>query len=128
MWLGTSVAQRAGLLVELAALFDADRFRSSDLDVVDVLAIPQRLEQAVGKAQRHDVLDRLLAEEVVHSIDLLLLQRLQDRGVERLGRGQVMPEQALDDDAPPLFALFLDHVRRRRGGHDDAEEAGATAR
>jgi hypothetical protein len=50
-----------------------------------MLAIPQRLEQAVGKAQRHDVLDRLLAEEMVHSIDLMLLQRLQDRGVERLG-------------------------------------------
>ena len=125
---GHHVAQRAGLLVELAAPFDADRLRSGDLDVVDVLAIPQRLEQAVGKAQRHDVLDRLLAEEMVHSIDLMLLQRLQDRGVERLGRGQVMPERLLDDDAPPLSVLFRDHVRRAEGGHDDAEEAVARRR
>ena len=82
-----------------------------------MLSIPQWFEQAVGKAQRHDVLDRLLAEEMVHSIDLMLLQRLQDRGVERLGRGQVMPERLLDDDAPPLTALFPDLVRRPAGGH-----------
>ena len=34
-----------------------------------------------------------------------------------------MPERLLDDDAPPLSVLFLDHVRRPEGGHDDAEEA-----
>ena len=105
-WLGTMSRSAPVALVELAAPLDADRLRSGDLDVVDVLAIPQRLEQAVGKAQRHDVLDRLLAEEMVHPIDLMLLQRLQDRGVERLGRGQVMAERLLDDDPPPLSVLL----------------------
>ena len=51
------VAQRAGLLVEPAALLDADRLGGGDLHMVDVIAIPDRLEKAVGKAQRHDVLD-----------------------------------------------------------------------
>ncbi len=79
MWLGTMSRSAPVVLVELAAPLDADRLGRGDLDVVDVLAIPQRLEQAAGKAQRHDVLDRLLAEEMVHPIDLMLLQRLQDR-------------------------------------------------
>ena len=120
---GHHVAQRAGRLIELAAPLDADRLRRGDLDMVDVLAIPQRLEQAVGEAQRHDVLDRLLAEEMVHSVDLMLLQRLQDLGIERLGRRQVVPERLLDDDAPPLPVLFRDHGRSAQGGHDDTEEA-----
>ena len=80
------VAQRAGLLVELAAMLDADGLRHRDLDVVDLLSVPQRLEQAVGEAQRHNVLDRFLAEEMVDPIDLMLLQRFQDLGIERFGR------------------------------------------
>jgi hypothetical protein len=31
--------------------------------MVDVVAIPDRLEHAVGEAQHHDVLDRFLAED-----------------------------------------------------------------
>ena len=120
---GHHVAQRAGLLVELAAPLDADGLRRGDLDMVDVLAVPQRLEQAVGEAQRHDVLHRFLAEEMVHPVDLMLLQRLQDLGIERLGRWQIMPERLLDHDPAPLAVLFRHHVRRPQARHDDAEEA-----
>ena len=35
------VAQRAGLLVELAAVLDADGLRNSDLNVLDLLPVPQ---------------------------------------------------------------------------------------
>ena len=38
---------------------------------------------AVGEAERHDVLDRFLAEEMVDPEDLVLLQRPQDCGVQR---------------------------------------------
>ena len=70
---GHHVAQRPSLLVELAAVLDAYGLRHGDLDMVDLLPIPQRLEQTVGKAQRHDVLDRFLAEEMVDPVDLMLL-------------------------------------------------------
>ena len=64
------VAQRPGRLVEIGAPLDPDRLGDRDLHMVDVVAVPQRLEDAVGEAQHHDVLDRLLAEEMVHPIDL----------------------------------------------------------
>ena len=41
-----------------------------------MVAVPDRLEQAVGEPQREDVLRRLLAEEVVDAEDLLLVEDL----------------------------------------------------
>ena len=64
--------KRAGRVVELAAPLDADRLGHGDLHVVDVIAVPQRLEDAVGEPEHHDVLDRLLAEIMVDAIDLAL--------------------------------------------------------
>ena len=39
--------------------------------MVDMVAVPERLEDAVGEAQHQDVLDRFLAEEVIDPIDLV---------------------------------------------------------
>ncbi len=77
--------------------------------MVDMVAIPQRLEQAIGEAQNHDVLDRLLTQEMIHAIDLAFRQHLQHLGVQCLGRIQVMAEGLLDHDASPAPALLLRH-------------------
>ena len=45
------VAEDAGFLVEPAAALVADRFGHRDLHVVDVLAVPDRLEEAVAEAE-----------------------------------------------------------------------------
>ena len=66
------VAQRAGRVVEPSPPLDRDRLCHGDLHVVDVVAVPDRLEQAVGEPHDHDVLDRLLAQIVVHAEDLVL--------------------------------------------------------
>ena len=70
------VAQRAGLVVEAAAMADAELFIDRDLDVVDMVAVPDRLEHAVGEAQHQDVLHRLLAEVVIDPVDLVLIDEL----------------------------------------------------
>ena len=64
-----------GLLVEAAAHLDRERLRDVDLDVVDVVAVPDRLEHAVGEAQRQQVLDRLAAEVVVDAEDAAARRR-----------------------------------------------------
>ena len=86
-------------------------------------AVPDRLEEAIGKAQRHDVLHRLLAEEMVDPIDLMLLQRLQDLGIERLGRGQVVAERLLDHHPSPLPVFFRHQARGAEPRDRRAEEA-----
>ena len=115
------VAQRAGRVVELAAPLDADALRNGDLHMVDVIAVPQRLEDAVGEPQHHDVLDRLLSEIMVDAIDLALGEHAQDFAVERLRRGQIGAERLFDDDAPPMPVLLADEAGFAELLHDGGE-------
>ncbi len=96
------VAERAGRLVERRPHLEAERLRHVDLDVVDEVAVPDRLEQAVGEAERQDVLRRLLAEEVVDAEDLLLAEHLVQARVELARRLEVGAERLLHDDPRPL--------------------------
>src|SRR6516164_8500264 len=108
---GDHVAECAGALVKLAAPLDSDDLGGRDLHMIDVPAIPDRLEQSVGKAQRHHVLHRFLTQEMVDSINLILAKRPEDFGVERFCRSEVMAERLLDDDPAPLALLLLDESR-----------------
>ena len=76
MWFCTMSRSAPALLVVAAAPLDAQRLGDGDLHVVDVAAVPDRLEDAVGEAEHHDVLHRLLAEVVVDAVDLLLAEDL----------------------------------------------------
>ena len=76
------VAQRAGVVVVPGAAADPDVLGGGDLDVVDVVAVPDRLEQRVGEPQRHQVLDGLLAQVVVDPEHLRLVEDLQHLGVQ----------------------------------------------
>ena len=95
------VAQRAGRIVIAAAASDGERFRDRDLHVVDVIAIPDRLEQSVGEAQHQDVLHRLLAEIMVDAENLILLENAEKLLIERPRGSEIGAERLLDDDAPP---------------------------
>ena len=68
------VADGARLVIIAAARADAEAFGHGDLDVVDIVAVPDRLEDAVAKAEDEDVLHRLLAQVVVDAVDLLLVE------------------------------------------------------
>ncbi len=80
--------------------------------MVDVVAVPHRLEDGVGEAEDHDVLDGLFAQVVIDAIDLAFVEDLVDLRVERLRAGQIVAERLLDDDA--YVAVGLSTVRVRR--------------
>ena len=121
---GHHVAQSARLLVEAPAALDPDGLGRGDLDVVDVGAVPQGLENPVAEAQGHDVLDRF-AEEVVHPVDLALVEHGEDLPVQELRRGEIGAERLLDDDAA-VAAAALAFAGQAGGGEaldDPAEES-----
>ena len=99
------VAQRAGGLVERPAAFDSDRLGRRNLDVVDVVAVPDILEDTVGEAEDEDVLHRLLAQVVVDAEDLILVEHLVHVVVQGTGAGQVVAEGLLDDRPNPALAF-----------------------
>ena len=103
------VADRPDAVVERAAALDAEVLGERDLDRLDVLPAPHRLEEGVREAEVHDVLHRLLAQEVVDPEDPLLGE---DRGQARveLPRGVEVGAERLLDHEP--------RVLRERGGRE----------
>jgi hypothetical protein len=83
-------------------------------DVVDGVAVPQPLEDRVGKAEHQDVLHRLLAQVVVDAEELLLVGELGQFLTEALRRRQVRAEGFLHDEPLPTGALFLGQQPRGR--------------
>jgi hypothetical protein len=90
------VAQDADRVVEMAAMLDADGLGGGDLDMVDVIAVPDGLEDAVGEAQHQHVLDGLFAEVVIDAVDLIFAQVTVQIVVESAGRLQIAAERLLD--------------------------------
>jgi hypothetical protein len=63
------VADGADLVVEAAAALDAEGLGHGDLHALDVVAVPDRLEERIGEAEDHQVLDGFLAQIVVDAKD-----------------------------------------------------------
>src|ERR1700722_11830078 len=88
-----------------------------------MVAVPDRLEQAVREPQHHNVLHRLLAEIVIDAENLILFEDAEQRPIERLRRGEIGAEWLLDDDPAPRGAVFARQAGlaevdadRRKGG------------
>ena len=82
-------------------MLDADGLRGGDLHVVDVAAVPDRLEHAVAEPEHQQVLDGLLPEIVIDAVDLLFVEMLVREAIERARAVEVGAERLLDDDAAP---------------------------
>ena len=101
------VAQHAGLVVVIAAALDLDLLGDGDLHVIDVIVVPQRLEQRVGEAENEDVLHRVLAEIMIDAIDLVLAEHVAEKLIERPRGSEIVAERLFDDEAPPTVGRGL---------------------
>src|SRR5262245_14072276 len=99
------VTQATCFFVVADAVLDAQRFGCGDLHVIDVLTVPDRLDDRIGKPEREDVLDGVLPEIVIDPKDLLLVQGALDGVAETPGAAEVAPEWLFDDDARPRCGI-----------------------
>src|SRR5262245_43918455 len=117
-----NVSNRASLIVEDAPALDPEIFSHGDLHALDMVAIPERLQERIRKAEVANVMDRQLPKVMVDAEDRRLLKSRQQGLVELPGRGEVRPERLFDDDAgvpraPRLPELFDDRSEQcRRNG------------
>src|SRR4051795_13028541 len=96
LWFCQGAAPRARLVVVAGAAADPDVLGRRDLDVVDVVAVPDRLEHEVREPERHHVLDGLLAQVVIDAVVLLLAEDVLDDVLE-LARGLEVEDEAVID-------------------------------
>jgi hypothetical protein len=105
-----------------ASLVLADGFGQGDLDVGDALAPPQRLEQRVAEAQRHQVLHRGLAQVVVDAEGLLLAEHRAHHAVDLLRAGEIVTQRLFQHHAHVRAIetggaeLLADHREEVRAG------------
>ena len=107
------ISQDAHAVIVAGAMPYAHGLGDRDLHVIDVVAVPERLEDRVGKAGHQDILDCLFAQVMVDAIDLMLVQDLVQFIVQFACRGQVGAEGLLDHDSPPALVLLQLTGRRR---------------
>jgi hypothetical protein len=93
------VAHRAEFLVEATAALDAELLGHGDLHALDVVAVPDRLDDGVREAEIEQVLHRFLAEEMVDAEDRVLGEDRAQGVVDGAGTREVAAERLLDDDA-----------------------------
>ena len=108
------VLENAGAVIVLAALAHNHVLGHGDLYLVDVVPVPDGLEDGIGEPEHQEVLHRLLAQVVVNAIDLLLTEYAVDVAVQLLSGLQVGSEGLFDHDAPPTLQLVR-HARVRQG-------------
>ena len=106
-WFWSTSRIAPDLVVERAPIGDVERLGHRDLDGRHVLGIPDRFQEPVGEAEVDQVLDGLLAQEVVDPEDARLVEDPMERVVEAPRPGQVAPERFLHDDPRAVGAARL---------------------
>ncbi len=79
------IADRPRFLVIAAAPFQSDVLRHCDLHMVNIAAVPYRLEDAICQAEDEDVLHRFFAQVVIDAVDLFLFEDFAHLPVEFFG-------------------------------------------
>ena len=93
------VPQHAHRVVVRRAMAHREVLGRRDLHVLDVVAVPDRLEDGVGEPQHQHVLHRFLAQVVVDAVDLVLGEDFVDLLVQQPGGVEVGAEGLFDHHA-----------------------------
>jgi hypothetical protein len=93
--------------------------------VVDEVAIPDRLEEPIGETERENVLRGLLAEKVIDSEDLFLVEHLVQACVQRHRARKVGAERLLHDDRDRSTRFASPSIRTPTGLHPAARSDSA---
>ena len=93
------VAQRTGALVIAGAVADTAGLGHGDLHLIDMIAVPQGLDQGIGETEHQEILHCLLAQVVIDPVDALLCKMPVQAGIQAQGAGEVLAEGLFDHDA-----------------------------
>ena len=76
------IAQCANFLIKTSASLHTKILRHGDLHALDIVAIPDRFQKRIGKAEVQQILYRLLAQVVINAKYIGFIKRLGQHGIE----------------------------------------------
>ncbi len=95
-------------MVEVAAAaLHANGFGYGNLYVIDITAVPDRLEDSVGETESHNVLNGFLAQIMVDPVDLLFVRHFEDLLIQNLRRFQIVTERFFNNDSAPVSVALI---------------------
>ncbi len=98
------VSQCAALFVITSSFFYADLFSHGYLDRVDKVAVPYRLKQSIGKAERQDILHCFFTEVMIYTVYLVLGEYAPQHLIEVLCSFQIRAKRLFNND-PCIFPV-----------------------
>jgi hypothetical protein len=116
------VAQSARRIIITTARFDADLFSDRNLHVIDIISVPDRLENAVAKAENQNILHGFLAEIMIDAENLIFLKDRAQFFIQSFSRFQIAPERFFKNETPPLFFIVFGKFNFIDLTNDFAEE------
>jgi hypothetical protein len=78
------VTDGADLLIEAATPADPEILSHRDLHVVDVVSVPEGLQERIGEPEVQQILDGLFPKETIDAVDRGLRKDRVQRVIERL--------------------------------------------
>src|SRR5258707_5948423 len=94
-----NVADCTGFIIEGASTLDSKVLSHCDLHAFDVVAIPKRLQERVGKTEEKHVVHRPLPPVIVDAEDSSVIKRAEQNPVKILRRSE-----------DPTEGLFANHT------------------
>src|SRR3954447_3365819 len=92
------VANGAGLIVKSSSPLDAEVLCHGDLNALDIVAIPERLNKRVREAKDQQVIHRPLAQVMVDSKDISFVEVVKQNLVQFCCGFKIMSERCFNDD------------------------------
>ena len=92
------IAQCTCRFIESATLFDTQIFYGCDFYVVDIVTVPERFEDTVGKTESQYILGCFLTEKMVDTVNLMLIENRSIRFIQFTCRFEIITKRFLDDD------------------------------
>ncbi|MCY1173104.1 hypothetical protein D9M73_132550 [compost metagenome] len=122
------VANSPGAIVVGTAVFYAQCLANADLDMVDLVVAPHRLQQGIGKTQGHQVLHGFLAQVVVDAEHLSFFEYRANGFIDGSGGFQGMADRFFQHDArfgvgQPGNAQVVGNWHEQVGGGGQVEDA-----
>src|SRR3954464_2833491 len=76
------ITQRTSLLIISTTVFNTNIFGSGNLNVINVVAVPNRFKKRIGKTKRKNILNGFFSKVMVDPVDLFFLEYLSEPDIQ----------------------------------------------